>query len=448
MDIKNDIKNSGFEDIGFAKIDTDRKRRQGTAEVIFGEGKTAEQIQAIVEKMIKSGQKRILITRLDNEKASKIDDIKYFDTAKIGVIGDFCKKNATRTDAASDDHTNDDDTKNVKDIKAKNIAVCCAGTSDLPVAEEAALTLEFLGQNVSRFYDVGVSGLHRLFAYLDELQKASVIICVAGMEGALPSVIGGLVSCPVIAVPTSVGYGASFSGLSALLGMLNSCASGVTVVNIDNGFGAAMAANRIMMTNKNEKFIFEKFIFDGSNGATSSKILEQLEKFAKSEEIYSEKICSKQNIEQENFLEDKNSVSHGHSLQEIHEIIDRTNIKESVKEDAKGIFEILTECECKFHQKTPDTIHFHEIGRKENVLKICKICNLVEELGITDFSYTPLNLGFGKIECSHGILDIPAPATSLIIQDMDTFKNDTGGELTTPSGAAIIKYFATKLGKN
>ena len=212
-----------FVDLGFAKPDFHRGLRQGVPEVIYGEGKTPEQIDAIASSLLEGGQGTVLITRLTSEKASALKtSIKYFDAARIGVAG------------------------TIPEVSAKGtIVVACAGTSDLPVAEEAAVTAELLGNRVNRIYDVGVSGLHRLLAHQEELMSASVIIAVAGMEGALASVIGGLVDCPVIAVPTSVGYGASFEGLTALLAMLNSCASGVTVVNIDNGFGAGYSASMI-----------------------------------------------------------------------------------------------------------------------------------------------------------------------------------------------------------
>ncbi len=219
------IKKQPFEDLGFAKVDLHRKLRQGTAEVIYGAGKTAEQICGIINSMKVSGQKNILITRLDEEKAREVNlktSLDYKKDARIGIVGDFPEPDGIG-----------------------KILVATGGTSDIPVAEEAAVTAEFLGNSVTRLYDVGVAGLHRLLSHLDEVMSASVIIAVAGMEGALASVIGGLADCPVIAVPTSVGYGASFSGLSALLSMLNSCASGVSVVNIDNGFGAGFLASRI-----------------------------------------------------------------------------------------------------------------------------------------------------------------------------------------------------------
>ena len=217
------LKMKPFVDLGFAKPDLHRGLRQGVPEVIFGEGKTPEQIDAITASLLEDGQRTVLITRLSSEKAAALKTpIKYYDVARIGVAGAIPEPATKGT-----------------------IVVACAGTSDLPVAEEAAVTAELLGNKVNRVYDVGVSGLHRLLAHKEELMSASVIIAVAGMEGALASVIGGLVDCPVIAVPTSVGYGASFEGLTALLAMMNSCASGVTVVNIDNGFGAGYSASMI-----------------------------------------------------------------------------------------------------------------------------------------------------------------------------------------------------------
>lgn len=217
------LKMKPFVDLGFAKPDLHRGLRQGIPEVIFGEGKTPEQIDAITSSLLEGGQKTVLITRLSAEKASALKiSIRYYDVARIGVAGIIPDPTAKGT-----------------------IVVATGGTSDLPVAEEAAVTAELLGNKVNRVYDVGVSGLHRLLSHKEELMSASVVIAVAGMEGALASVIGGLVDCPVIAVPTSVGYGASFEGLTALLAMMNSCASGVTVVNIDNGFGAGYSASMI-----------------------------------------------------------------------------------------------------------------------------------------------------------------------------------------------------------
>lgn len=212
-------------DLGFAQVDNTRGLRQGVSEIIYGAGKTASQIAAICLAMLASGQKRILITRLDEQKYAELPEalqIDYRPMARLGIIGGMPEADGNGT-----------------------VLVACGGTSDLPVAEEAALTAEFLGNQVSRLYDVGVAGIHRLLAHGEEIANAQVIVAVAGMEGALPSVIGGLTAAPVIAVPTSIGYGANFGGVSALLAMLNSCASGVSVVNIDNGFGAAYQASAI-----------------------------------------------------------------------------------------------------------------------------------------------------------------------------------------------------------
>ena len=219
------MKVSPFEDLGYAKVDHHRAIRQGIPEVIFGSGKTAEQILGIASAMRRRGNENILITRLSDEKARILAEqlpLAYDPISRIGIIGQKGEVTASGT-----------------------IVVATGGTSDLPVAEEAALTAETLGNRVERLYDVGVAGLHRMLAHLDAIMEARVIVAVAGMEGALASVLGGLVDCPVIAVPTSIGYGANFGGLSALLSMLNSCASGVSVVNIDNGFGAGYLASMI-----------------------------------------------------------------------------------------------------------------------------------------------------------------------------------------------------------
>lgn len=218
------LKDLPFEDIGIACIDHHRVLRKGHSEVIFGEGKDVSQIMAIMRRMIEN-EENVMVTRLTEKKAQEIQkdlkDCTYHHKARILI------------------HT-------CHPMVGKGrgtILVISAGTSDIPVAEEAALTARFMGNEVETIYDLGVAGLHRVLAHNERLRSASVLVVVAGMEGALPSVVSGLVSRPVIAVPTSVGYGASFHGLSALLGMLNSCASGVTVVNIDNGFGAGYAAS-------------------------------------------------------------------------------------------------------------------------------------------------------------------------------------------------------------
>ncbi|GBU26388.1 1-(5-phosphoribosyl)-5-amino-4-imidazole-carboxylate carboxylase [Fibrobacteria bacterium R8-3-H12] len=214
-----------FEDLGYAKLDHHRELRKGIPEVIYGTGKSPEQIMGIAKAMLAKGQGLILITRLSMKTAETLQKnlpLIYYESARIGVIGDIPKPNGIG-----------------------RIVVATGGTSDISVAEEAAVTAEVLGNEVVRIYDVGVAGMHRLLSKLSDIMDAQVVISIAGMEGALTSVIGGLVDCPVIGVPTSVGYGASLKGVAALLSMLNSCASGVSVVNIDNGFGAGYLASII-----------------------------------------------------------------------------------------------------------------------------------------------------------------------------------------------------------
>ncbi|MGH9948840.1 MAG: nickel pincer cofactor biosynthesis protein LarB [Pyrinomonadaceae bacterium] len=219
------LKNLSFEDIGYARVDHGRAARQGFPEVIFGQGKTSEQICGIFEKIL-ARSPNVLITRTNADVYGDIRNIyadaEWHESAKLIRV-----------------------MRDKQDLGIGEITVCTAGTSDIPVAEEAALTAEAMGNRVQRIWDAGVAGIHRILGERERLQNSRVIIVVAGMEGALPSVVGGLVSVPVIGVPTSIGYGASFGGVAALLGMLNSCASNVTVVNIDNGFGAAFSASLI-----------------------------------------------------------------------------------------------------------------------------------------------------------------------------------------------------------
>ncbi len=225
-DMMQELRKLPYENLGFAMLDQHREIRLGFPEIIYGEGKTREQLVKIIRSLIGTGE-NILATRVAKEKAdfvmTQIDNVEYHEEARILILQQSpIKKKASGT-----------------------ITVISAGTADIPVAEEAYLSAKFLGNNVKRLYDVGVAGIHRLLDNLEFLRQSTVLIVVAGMEGALPSVVGGLVGKPVIAVPTSVGYGAHFGGVAPLLSMLNSCAPGVTVVNIDNGFGAAFAATLI-----------------------------------------------------------------------------------------------------------------------------------------------------------------------------------------------------------
>lgn len=218
------LRDRGVEDLGFARLDTDRENRTGMAEAIFAPGKTDEQLDVIVERCLDVHGK-VLVTRLEEDRATPL--LKRFDQLRYHAAGRILEARPDSEPVGS------------------SVGVVSAGTSDLPVAEEAAVVLEHLGHRVDRFNDIGVAGIHRLFSVLERLRAATALVVVAGMEGALPSVVAGLVESPVVAVPTSVGYGASFGGVAALLGMLNSCATGIGVVNIDNGFGAATLVHRM-----------------------------------------------------------------------------------------------------------------------------------------------------------------------------------------------------------
>ena len=214
-----------FESLGYATVDHHRAIRQGFPEVIFGQGKTPEQITGIAGRLLERSS-NLLITRTNRGVFERVQQV-----AADAVFHDACGAISVRRDQANRGRG--------------SVAIVTAGTSDIPIADEAAVTAEIMGNRIERLYDVGVAGIHRVLSHRELLQSAKVVVCVAGMEGALPSVVGGLVGVPVIAVPTSIGYGASFGGVAALLGMLNSCASNVTVVNIDNGFGAGFVASLI-----------------------------------------------------------------------------------------------------------------------------------------------------------------------------------------------------------
>ncbi len=219
------LKHLPFENLGFAHVDHHRAIRQGFPEVIFGRGKTPEQIAGIAEKLLEHSA-NVLVTRTNQEAFALVQKVE-----PTAIFHESCGAISVRRDCT--------------EFGKGTVVIVTAGTSDIPVAEEAAITVEAMGNKLMKLFDVGVAGIHRILSQRELLQSARVVICVAGMEGALPSVVGGLVSVPVIAVPTSIGYGASFGGVAALLGMLNSCSSNVTVVNIDNGFGAGYVASLI-----------------------------------------------------------------------------------------------------------------------------------------------------------------------------------------------------------
>ncbi len=414
------FKTAPFEDLGYAKVDLQRGLRQGVAEVVYGEGKTAQHIAGIVESLHAAGQDCILITRLDEQKAKEAqellhlpaDSFTYFEIPRIALVGSMPAPDGNGT-----------------------IVVAAAGTSDLAVAEEAALVAEALGNEVLRLFDVGVAGLHRLFAHVEDLASAQVIIAVAGMEGALASVVGGMTACPVIAVPTSVGYGASFGGVAALLAMLNSCASGVSVVNIDNGFGAGYQAHLInhLKVQKKGSHSMRTLHLDLSENATRHFILQELKKQLSADE--------QANL-QEAIDRAKVPEHHHHNLAEVNATIDTLAVSDTVKQDMLAIYDILAHAEAKVHGCSLEETHFHEVGKGEAIACVCEICLAIEMLAPEHISATAVQTGSGTVVCAHGELPIPAPATAAILEKgIPLCEKREDGELCTPTSAAIIKHF-------
>ena len=409
----------GFSDLGFAKVDTSRAARTGIGEVVYGSGKNAKQIASICEALSSSGQTCVLVTRLSPKKATKVKrklkakqlKFHYDRNSKLGI----CGKKPTPTSSAY-------------------IVVACAGTSDLYCAEEAATTAEVLGTRVVRLFDVGVAGIHRLLAHKEEIANAVCIVAVAGMDGALPSVIAGISPAPVIAVPTSVGYGASFKGLSALLAMLNSCGSGVSVVNIDNGFGAGFQAHLIA----NQTVC---------PTATNGKVLSlNLTQSATRNQILSSILLQLPGGSFENLLESAKAAgipnAHHHNIHEVNKTICNLKISEDVRNHMLQIYDILANAEACAHGVDVCETHFHEVGEGKRILNTLVICLAIEQLAPKKIVSTPVQTGMGKIKCAHGELEIPAPATKAIVErGIPTCKTKLAGELLTPTSAAIILHY-------
>ncbi len=410
----------GYSDLGFAKVDTQRAERTGAGEVVYGAGKTAEQITRICASLAESGQECVLVTRLDAQKARAVGELlgdgalpfTYHELAQIGIYGNMPRP-----------------------CGAGYVAVACAGTSDLYCAEEAALTAEVLGTRVVRLYDVGVAGIHRLLAHADELAGASCIVACAGMEGALASVVAGLASCPVVAVPTSVGYGASFGGLAALLAMLNSCASGVSVVNIDNGFGAGFQAHLIAAAAEGQEKErgMETLRWNMSENATRAQILsDTLLQLPEGERQRLEAAADAAGV----------PLEHHHDIARVRETIDALAVSERVRADMHGIYTILAEAEAAAHGVPVEKTHFHEVGEGARIRNTLLVCLAVEATGAKKIVSTRAQAGEGFIDCAHGRLAIPAPATAAIIErGIPTTEVKLPGERLTPTSAAMLLHF-------
>lgn len=418
----------GFTDLGFAKVDTQRAARTGAGEVVYGAGKTAEQIAKICRALAAAGQLCVLVTRLDAEKAREVDCLlaqaddealaglafEYRPISKLGIYGAIPAP-----------------------VRVSYVAVACAGTSDLYCAEEAAVTAEVLGSRVVRLYDVGVAGIHRLLAHADDLAGASAIVAVAGMEGALASVVGGMAKCPVIAVPTSVGYGASFNGLAALLAMLNSCASGVSVVNIDNGFGAGYQAHMIEsacgVAREERGGAMNTLRWNLSENATRAQLLgDTLLQLPEGAREQLEQAAAAAGVPER----------HHHNIGEVLATIGTLAVSDRVKADLRAVYTILAEAEAAAHGCTVDETHFHEVGDGARIRNTLLLCLAIEQANPQRIVATPAQTGEGTVMCAHGELAIPAPATAAIIaRGIPTATRKLPGERMTPTSAAIILHF-------
>jgi NCAIR mutase (PurE)-related protein len=414
-----------FSDIGFAKVDTGRAARTGAGEVVYGAGKTASQIAEICLALADAGQQCVLVTRLDEEKAASVADrlraadcsraFEYRELPKLGIYGSVPQPS-----------------------RSSYIAVACAGTSDLYCAEEAAVTAEVLGSRVVRLYDVGVAGIHRLLSHADDIRDASCVVACAGMEGALASVVAGMASCPVIAVPTSVGYGASFNGLAALLAMLNSCASGVSVVNIDNGFGAGFQAH---MIEKGQM---------GQEGTSKMKTLRwNLTENATRAQILGDTLLQLPEGAREKIEAAAVAAGvperHHHDISEVSATIDALAVSDRVRADMHAIYDILAQAEATAHGVEVNETHFHEVGEGLRIRNTLLVCLAVEAVGADRVIATHAQTGAGTIQCAHGELAIPAPATAAIIKrGIPTCANKLPGERMTPTSAAIILHFVNE----
>lgn len=418
----------GFTDLGFAKVDTQRAVRTGAGEVVYGAGKTAEQIAKICRALAAAGQLCVLVTRLDAEKAREVDCLlaqaddeapsglafEYRPIPKLGIYGAIPAP-----------------------VRASYVAVACAGTSDLYCAEEAAVTAEVLGSRVVRLYDVGVAGIHRLLAHADDFAGASAIVAVAGMEGALASVVGGMAKCPVVAVPTSVGYGASFNGLAALLAMLNSCASGVSVVNIDNGFGAGYQAHMIEsacgVAREERGGAMNTLRWNLSENATRAQLLgDTLLQLPEGAREQLEQAAAAAGVPER----------HHHNIGEVLATIDTLAVSDRVKADLRAVYTILAEAEAAAHGCAVGETHFHEVGDGARIRNTLLLCLAIEQANPQRIVATPAQTGEGTVMCAHGELAIPAPATAAIIaRGIPTATRKLPGERMTPTSAAIILHF-------
>jgi len=473
----------GIHDLGWARLDTDRHRRTGDPEVVLGSGKTPQQVVEILIALAAAHPDRaVLATRLSPEAISAVQeqlpDATIDAEARAATVGPLPAPHGT-------------------------VCVVTAGTSDLPVAAEAALTTRVFGAGVRLVSDVGVAGLHRLLDVRDTLDAADCLVVVAGMEGALPSVVGGLVGVPLVAVPTSVGYGASFGGVAALLGMLNSCAPGVSVVNIDNGFGAGVFAARVARRGRSADRAPEQSgdtpaqhqqhdpsgqhdpsahhdepatpqprvgWVDASSGASGDMLLAALVDAGvpldviqaavdavsptavrlRTEQVQRAGLRALRvlvEVDGEPADSPSNSGSAPHrTWADVRALLQAAVLPDAVRERALATFGRLADAEATVHDTEPEQVHFHEVGALDAIADIVGCCAGLTHLGLDRLVCTPLAVGGGRVHTQHGDLPVPVPAVAAMLTGIPSVGGPVDAELATPTGAALLTTAADDWG--
>jgi len=442
-------------DLGYAQLDTDRARRTGDPEVVLGTGKTADQVVQILRSLSTAHPERaVLATRLEPEALAAVAD--RLPAARCDPVARAATLGPTNGEQPEPRGT---------------VSIVSAGTSDLPVAREAALTAEVFGAGVRLVSDVGVAGLHRVLEVRDALADADCLIVVAGMEGALPSVVGGLVGVPLVAVPTSVGYGASFGGVAALLGMLNSCAPGVTVVNIDNGFGAGVFAARVARaaggrisrhsggqdhhdvttTDKTARVGW----IDAGAGVSGDMLLGALVDAGVPLDVMQSAVDAvspepvRLRAEETRRGElralrvhvdgtDTNAAHTHRPWADIRTLLERAALDDAVRARAISVFSRLADAEATTHGVDPGDVAFHEVGALDAIADVVGACAGLHHLGLDRLVSSSVAVGGGSVDTAHGRLPVPVPAVAALLTGVPTTGGPVDNELATPTGAALV----------
>ncbi len=436
-----------FADIGDALVDHHRTLRQGLPEAIYGPGKTPEQCARIVGELLDHGTGPVLLTRASTDQAKAVLNEHGPAEQQGGCM--LWRRPEPRPE--------------------RRVLVVTAGTADTPVADEAAITLTAYGLAADRLHDVGVAGLHRLLAHLDRVTAADAVIVVAGMEGALASVIGGLTARPVVAVPTSVGYGSGLDGVTALLAMQASCASGITVVGIDNGFGAASAIARMLPASTRTVW------FNCCAGVAGDMLLASLvdagadrlavmdawgalgvDGFAATWErvqrcgvasLWTNLAINHHDHHDRHRRQDEHDHAHRPAA-EVIAMIERADLPARVGDDAAAVYRVLAEIEGAIHGIDPAAVELHEVGALDSVLDVVGVCTALHDLGVQRVTYSPIAVGHGTVDTAHGRLPNPVPAVSRLLERADAAVTgvDTTMELSTPTGVALLTVLGDRCG--